>query len=168
MAPPLGLSPAEVLVAPLGGFSGHCPDDVGRGAARRYFGIGAEAPAFVTLGAARAYESLDLLLRAFASVRERLTEARLVVAGRTGQPACGARFVEPAPGVLMVPHYMDGATVQYALRAADHAVLAFRRVMVVLDCPARRDIRPAGDRSRPADSAGDGGARLHWHRLSGG
>jgi glycosyltransferase involved in cell wall biosynthesis len=131
MAPPLGLSPEEVLVTPLGGFSGHYPDDASRDSARRYFGIGPEAPVFVTLGAARAYKGLDLLLRAFGGVRDRRPDARLIVAGRTGLPAgAGARFVEPAPGVLLMPNYIDDATVQYVLRAADFAVFSFRRVMV--------------------------------------
>jgi glycosyltransferase involved in cell wall biosynthesis len=130
MAPPLGLSPARVVVAPLGGFAGHYPDDVDRDAARRYFGIPDEAPVFATLGAARAYKGLDLLLRAFAAARERLPDARLVVAGRTGHPACGGRFVEPAPGVLLMPNRIDDATVQYVLRAADYAAFSFRRVMV--------------------------------------
>ena len=130
MAPPLGLSPAQVVVTPLGGFSGHYPDDASRESARRYFGIGAEAPVFVTLGAARAYKGLDLLLRAFAGVRERVPEARLIVAGRTGLPAGSGRFVEPAPGVILMPNFIDDATVQYVLRAADYAVFSFRRVMV--------------------------------------
>jgi glycosyltransferase involved in cell wall biosynthesis len=130
MAPPLGLSPEEVVVAPLGGFAGHYPDDASRDSARRYLGIGAAAPVFVTLGAARAYKGLDLLLRAFAGVRERSPDARLIVAGRTGHPACGGRFVEPAPGVLLMPNHVDDASVQYVLRAADYAVFSFRRVMV--------------------------------------
>jgi glycosyltransferase involved in cell wall biosynthesis len=130
MALPLGLSPSEVVVTPLGGFGGHYPDDANRESARRYFGIGAEAPVFVTLGAARAYKSLDLLLGAFASVRDRLPEARLIVAGRTGLPAGSGRFVEPAPGVVLMPNFIDDATVQYVLRAADYAVFSFRRVMV--------------------------------------
>ena len=111
-------------------FSGHYPDDASRESARRYFGIGAEAPVFVTLGAARAYKGLDLLLRAFAGVRERVPEARLIVAGRTGLPAGSGRFVEPAPGVILMPNFIDDTTVQYVLRAADYAVFSFRRVMV--------------------------------------
>jgi beta-1,4-mannosyltransferase len=130
MGPPLGLAPAEILVTPLGGFAGHYPDDASRDSARRYFGIDADAPVFVTLGAARAYKGLDLLLRAFASVRERRPDARLIIAGRTGHPACGGRFAEPAPGVVLMPHYIDDASVQYVLRAADYAVFSFRRVMV--------------------------------------
>lgn len=63
-------------------------------------------------------------------MRERRPDARLIVAGRTGHPASGARFVEPAPGVLLIPNHIDDASVQYVLRAADYAVFSFRRVMV--------------------------------------
>lgn len=130
MAPALGLSPAEIVVTPLGGFAGHYPDDATRASARRYFGIPAAAPVFATVGAARAYKGLDLLLHAFALARGRLPDARLIVAGRTGLSEFTGRFVEAAPGVLLMPSRIDDATVQYVLRAADWGVFAFRRVMV--------------------------------------
>jgi hypothetical protein len=87
------------------------PDGAGRGSARRRFAIRAEAPVFATPGAARAYKGLDPLLSAFVAVREPRLDTRLIVAGRAGHGGCGSRFVEPAPGALLMPHRIDDATV---------------------------------------------------------
>jgi len=129
MAPPLGLAPLSVLVTPLGGFSGHYPDDIGQTAARRYFDIAPDAPVFATLGAMRAYKGIDLLLEAFRAVQARVPSARLLLAGRANANTT-ARYVSAGPGILALPQYIDDATVQYVLRAADFAVFAFRKVMV--------------------------------------
>ena len=129
MAPPLGIPASRVLVTPLGGFAGYYPDDVTRRQARRYFGIDDDAPVFVTLGALRAYKGVEVLLDAFSAVHAAIAEARLIVAGRTGQQGVG-RFVWLRPGVLVMPRYIDDSTIQYLLRAADFGVFAFRRVMV--------------------------------------
>ncbi|WP_135469765.1 glycosyltransferase family 4 protein [Crenalkalicoccus roseus] len=128
MAPALGLAPETVLVTPHGGYTGYYPDDIGRAAARRYFGLDPEAPVFVTLGNLRPYKGIEVLQAAFAALRARLPEARLIIAGRSGTPAFG-RFREPSPGVLLMPDRIDDATVQYVLRAADFAVFSFRRIM---------------------------------------
>ncbi len=129
LAPTLGIPAAQVLVTPPGSFDGYYPDDIGKAAARKYFGIAAEAPVFVTLGALRAYKGVEVLLDAFAAVQDTRPDARLIIAGRTGQPA-GGRFVRLRPGVLVMPRYIDDATVQYVMRAADFAAFAFRRIMV--------------------------------------
>jgi glycosyltransferase involved in cell wall biosynthesis len=118
-----------VVVTPLGGFTGHYPDDITKAQARRYFGIDANAPVFVTLGSLRHYKGVEVLLNAFAMVHQAKPETRLIVAGRSVQQGAG-RFVWLRPGVLMLPRYVDDATIQYVMRAADFGVFSFHRIMV--------------------------------------
>jgi glycosyltransferase involved in cell wall biosynthesis len=129
MAPPLGVATSRVLVTPLGGFAGYYPDDITKPQARQYFGIEASAPVFVTLGSVRPYKGIDVLLSAFAMVHQAKPETRLILAGRSNQQGVG-RFISLRPGVLMLPRYIDDATVQYVMRAADFAVFSFHRIMV--------------------------------------
>lgn len=129
MAPLLGIATSRVVVTQLGGFTGYYPDDVTRTQARRYFGIDTRAPVFVTIGSIRPYKGVEVLLDAFAAVHEAKPEARLIVAGRTGQQRPG-RFVWLRPGVLMLPRFIDDTAIQYVLRAADFGVFSFHRIMV--------------------------------------
>jgi glycosyltransferase involved in cell wall biosynthesis len=129
MAPPLGIATSRVVVTPLGGFSGYHPDDIAKTQARRYFSIDANAPVFVTVGSLRPYKGVEVLLSAFAIVHQAKPETRLIVAGRTGQQGAD-RFVWLRPGVLMLPRYIDDATIQYVMRAADFGVFSFHRIMV--------------------------------------
>ena len=129
MAPPLGIATSRVVVTPLGGFSGYYPDDIAKTQARRYFSIDANAPVFVTVGSLRPYKGVEVLLSAFAIVHQAKPETRLIVAGRTGQQGAD-RFVWLRPGVLMLPRYIDDATIQYVMRAADFGVFSFHRIMV--------------------------------------
>jgi glycosyltransferase involved in cell wall biosynthesis len=78
------LSPRPPVVIPAGATVAH---GVGRDAARRRLGLPPEAPIALFFGLIKPYKGLDVLLAAFAQVRQRLPDARLLVAGAPRAPA---------------------------------------------------------------------------------
>lgn len=54
----------------------------GRAAARRHLGLSPSAPVVLCFGLMRPYKGIQVLLSAFAAVRQALPEARLILAGR--------------------------------------------------------------------------------------
>lgn len=167
----LGIAPGRLLVVPTPDLSAGYPDDITDPAARRYFDLAAEATVFAFIGAMRGYKGVDLLLRAFAAVHAADPGAQLVLGGR--QPgATEGRYFRPAPGVRLIPRFVDDAVVQYVLRAADFVVLPYRRVptssgvaslalgfgrpLIVPDLPALHEtVRPGREALffRPDDDA---------------
>ena len=104
------------------------PDDIADEAARRYFHLDAGATVFAFLGAMRGYKGLETLLDAFAAVHADDPTTQLIVGGRQPNGREG-RYVVAAPGVRLIPHFVDDAVVQYVLRAADFVVAPYRRTL---------------------------------------
>ncbi len=104
------------------------PNDIGDAAARRYFHLDEGSTVFAFLGAMRGYKGLETLLHAFAAVHERDRTAQLIIGGRQPNSREG-RYVMTAPGVRLIPHFVDDAVVQYVLRAADFVVAPYRRTL---------------------------------------
>lgn len=167
----LGIPPDRILVVPTPNLADGYPDDIGDDAARRYFGLAADETVFAFIGALRGYKGVDLLLHAFAAVHARDARAQLILGGR--QPgATEGRYFRPAPGVRLIPRFVDDAVVQYVLRAADFVVLPYRRVptssgvaalalgfgrpVIVPDLPALHEVVRPGREAlffRPDDAA---------------
>lgn len=78
-----GIDPARVATIPYGIRAGEydLPESEGL-AARRDLGIAPDAPVALAIGRMHLQKRFDLLLEAFARVRSRLPEARLLVAGQ--------------------------------------------------------------------------------------
>ncbi len=104
------------------------PDDITDDAARRYFHLDAGATVFAFLGAMRGYKGLETLLDAFATVHGADCNAQLLIGGRQPNSREG-RYLLTAPGVRLIPHFVDDGVVQYVLRAADFAVAPYRRTL---------------------------------------
>lgn len=104
------------------------PNDIGDAAARRYFHLHAGGTVFAFLGAMRGYKGLETLLHAFAAVHASDRTAQLIIGGRQPNSREG-RYVMTAPGVRLIPHFVDDGVVQYVLRAADFVVAPYRRTL---------------------------------------
>ena len=136
------------------------PDDITDAAARRYFGFGPAGTVFAYIGANRGYKDIGGLYDSFIALNALFPEARLVMAGRQGG-YFEQRYLEPEPGIRLIPRFIDDAVVQYVLRAADYVVLPYRRILtsgalslalgfgrpaIVPDLPALLDVvRPGKD-----------------------
>ena len=83
---------------------------------------------FAFLGAMRDYKGLETLLHAFAAVHEADRRAQLIIGGRQPNSREG-RYVMGAPGVRLIPHFVDDGVVQYVVRAADFVVAPYRRTL---------------------------------------
>ncbi len=83
---------------------------------------------FAFLGAMRGYKGLETLLHAFAAVHETDRTAQLLIGGRQPNSREG-RYLLTAPGVRLIPHFVDDGVVQYVLRAADFVVAPYRRTL---------------------------------------
>lgn len=147
------------------------PDDITDAAARRYFGFAASDIVFANLGANRGYKDLGGLHDGFTALNALIPAARLVLAGRQGG-YFEQRYIEPRPGIRLIPRFVDDAVVQYVVRAADFMVLPYRRILtsgalalafgfgrpaIVPDLPALLDVvRPGEDALvYRADDTGD-------------
>jgi glycosyltransferase involved in cell wall biosynthesis len=104
------------------------PDDISDHAARRYFQIRPEETAFAFIGAMREYKGLDTLVRAFQMVYSTHPQSRLILGGRQ-RADIEARYIVTAPGVILIPRYVDDAVMQYVLHATDFVVLPYRRIL---------------------------------------
>ena len=83
---------------------------------------------FAFLGAARGYKGLDHLRAAFAALHAARPDTALVLAGRQGIETT-ARYLAPAPGLRLIPRFIEDSTVQYVLRAADFVALPYRAIL---------------------------------------
>lgn len=150
-----------------------------RAAARRKLGLPSEAPVILCFGAIRPYKGIGTLIEAFASVAERLPDARLVIAGRpwrnwaperkridrlnlNGRISC---FLEYVP-ITDVQEFFDAADVCVfpytrftAQSAAAMTALAFEKPLIVSEVGGlpelvrdRRFAVPPGDPAALADA----------------
>ncbi|MFP3940757.1 MAG: glycosyltransferase family 4 protein [Thermoanaerobaculia bacterium] len=135
-----GAEPAKVRSIPLGSF--RLFDELRDPAAtpealRRRLGLDSGAPVVLFFGTLARYKGVDLLVDAFARVRARLPEARLVVAGF---PLPGAGGVAPAElierarhlgveeAVRVVPEYLPSPQVAAWMKLAAAAVFPYREI----------------------------------------
>ena len=123
-----GPAPRRLLHHPHPAFLGAYPDDITDEAARAYLHLPPGSRVFAFLGAARGYKGLDHLLAAFTSLHAETPDTALVLAGRQGKDST-ARYLSPAPGLRLIPRFIEDAAVQYVLRAADFMVLPYRAIL---------------------------------------
>jgi glycosyltransferase involved in cell wall biosynthesis len=88
--------------------------------------VAGDGPLAVAPGLIRPYKGIDVLLAAWPRVRERVPEARLVVAGRPMMDTSALPLDQP--GVTFLPRYLPDAELAALLDRADVAVLAYRRI----------------------------------------
>jgi glycosyltransferase involved in cell wall biosynthesis len=147
--------------------------------ARRSLGVPADAKVVLCFGNVRPYKGVDVLLRAFAGVRENVPEARLVIAGKPWEdwaryerliaelglgdavdthlgfvPASEVGTFFAAADVVVLPYLQFDAQSGVATRALHHG-----RALVVTDAGGLpelvkdpRAVVPPGDRERLADA----------------
>jgi glycosyltransferase involved in cell wall biosynthesis len=169
----LGTPEERVVLVPIPDLSPAYPDDITDAAARRYFRFGPTETVFAYIGANRGYKDVSRLYDSFVALKALFPEARLVMAGRQGG-YFEQRYLEPEPGIRLIPRFIDDAVVQYVLRAADFVVLPYRRILtsgalslalgfgrpaIVPDLPALLDVLRPGEDSL-IYRADDGGGLL--------
>jgi glycosyltransferase involved in cell wall biosynthesis len=86
----------------------------------------APGPTVLLPGLIRPYKGADLLLAAWPRVRERVSDARLVIAGRPMLDL--AALPTGQPGVQLIPRYVDDAELAALLRRADVVALPYRSI----------------------------------------
>lgn len=123
-----GPAPRRLLHHPHPSFLGAYPNDITDEAARAYFHLPPASTVFAFLGAARGYKGLDHLLAAFTRLHADTPDTALLLAGRQGIDST-ARYLSPGPGLRVIPRFIEDATVQYVLRAADFMVLPYRAIL---------------------------------------
>lgn len=128
LAAEAGARAERILIVQHPDLSPAYPNDIDDDAARRYFALDQADTVFAFIGAMRGYKGVEILLSAFAEVHRIVPSTQLILAGRAGR-GTEARFEHHAPGVRMIPQFIDDAVVQYVLRAADIIVLPYRRIL---------------------------------------
>lgn len=113
-------------VEPPSAGPGAAPPD--RAAARERLGLPAEAPIALFAGLIRPYKGVDLLLRAFESLRHDLPEARLAIAGLPTHRSALSRLQSLGAGsqVVLDLGYLPQDRLEAWLIAADLVVLPYR------------------------------------------
>lgn len=124
----LGVPSASIVLSRHPSYSACYPDDVTDAAGRAYLDLEPDAIVFAFFGAMRGYKGLSRLMRAFDVVSAGLPAARLVIAGRSGQPTA-IRMLTPDPRLRILPRDIADAEIQYVMHAADCVVLPYEAIL---------------------------------------
>lgn len=122
------LADVPMAVVPHPHYLGQYLDTIGREAARLRMHLAPDTPVFAFVGSLRAYKNPDGLLRAFAKLDE---PAALLIAGAPENSVQAAELTALAaadPRVRLHLGFVPDDALQHWLRAADIAVLPYRRV----------------------------------------
>jgi len=101
-----------------------------RAGARAALGLPHDARVLCTFGLLKAYKGVEDLLDAFRVVED--YQMRLVVAGEVADPQLGVTLEAAAAGdprIVFVPGPLDDQALAQVIRASDHVVLPYRRVL---------------------------------------
>ena len=131
VAPYFHLPPERLLHVPHPSYAGVYPDHVSASEARARLGLGPEEVVYLVLGGIRAYKGLPELLDAWISLPPDGAR-RLVIAGAPlDEPGITALLERAAalPNVLVDARKIPADEIQVFLRAADVAVLPYRRAL---------------------------------------
>jgi glycosyltransferase involved in cell wall biosynthesis len=123
----------KVVVSRHGSFVGAYPEFVDRASARRALDIPADADVLLSLGQIRGYKGLDRLLEAFRDLSRTRPDAILLIAGED-KAALLPELLEGLPTedrarVRVAARRIDDFEMQVFFRAADLAVLPYRRIL---------------------------------------
>jgi glycosyltransferase involved in cell wall biosynthesis len=130
-----GLAPEKVTLVPHANYLDCAADGLpGREEARRRLGLPLEVPVALFFGTIKQTKGLEVLLRAFALVRQGLPEAQLVVAGEPRREVDAADYVGLVrrlgleDGVRLRFDYVPPPEMPLYFVACDAVVLPYRRV----------------------------------------
>jgi glycosyltransferase involved in cell wall biosynthesis len=129
VAPYYDLPAERVFTVPHPSYGHSYPDSISRLDARHELRIDPDELVAALVGAIRPYKGLDDLLDAWAMFEPGMPR-RLVIAGMPGKDPSVARVLERAavdPNVLVDARRLDADELQLFLRAADVAVLPYKR-----------------------------------------
>jgi beta-1,4-mannosyltransferase len=127
VAPHYELPRDRVFVVPHPGFARTYPDSISRLDARHELDLDPDELVAVMVGAIRPYKGIDDLLDVWATLE---MPRHLLIAGMPGSHSAVAPLLERAavdPNVVLDARQIDAAEMQLFLRAADFAVLPYRR-----------------------------------------
>jgi glycosyltransferase involved in cell wall biosynthesis len=130
VAPHFELPADRVLHVPHPGYQGAYADTLGRGQARFELGIPPDELVYLVLGAIQPYKGIDDLLDAWDALPLDGVPRRLVIAGGPSREPGVDALLDRAylhPSVVLHARRIEGDRMQVFLRAADVAVLPYRR-----------------------------------------
>jgi glycosyltransferase involved in cell wall biosynthesis len=123
----------KAVVSRHGSFVGVYPDFVDRDGARRALDISADADVLLSLGQIRGYKGLDRLLEAFRDLSRTRPNAILLIAGEDKAGLLPGLLEGLSPEdrarVRVAARRIDDFEMQVFFRAADLAVLPYRRIL---------------------------------------
>lgn len=131
VAPHYELPAAKVFTIPHPGYGRSYPDSISRLDARAELDLDPDELVGALVGSIRPYKGIDDLLDAWARLDGRQPR-RLLIAGMPAPGTTVSPLLERAaldPNVVLDARRIDAADVQLFLRAADFAVLPYRRVL---------------------------------------
>ncbi|NLE75868.1 MAG: glycosyltransferase family 4 protein [Chloroflexi bacterium] len=120
----------DAVVIAHGNYVGAYPDACRRSEARERLGLPPQARVFLFLGGLRRYKGLEELVEAFVPLAQKERDAWLLVMGHAHEPAFAAELAERLQGlgqVRFAPGHVPDEELQFPMRAADFAVLPYRR-----------------------------------------
>jgi glycosyltransferase involved in cell wall biosynthesis len=125
--------PDKVRVIPHGGYDHYYPGLISKSDARSRLGY-ADEFLLLAFGTIREYKGLDYLLPAVAHARRRIPGLRLIIAGRSFDPALGTRYRQQISDlglgdvVRFENRFIETAEVGTLFSAADLVVLPYIRI----------------------------------------
>jgi glycosyltransferase involved in cell wall biosynthesis len=131
VAPYYDLPADRVFAVPHPGYGRAYPDSISRLDARQELGLDPDELVGTLVGSIRPYKGLDELLDAWALL-DADRPRRLLIAGMPSRGSAMAPLLERAalePNVILDARRIDAAEMQVFLRAADFAVLPYRRAL---------------------------------------
>ena len=128
-----GVAPDTIAVIPHGNYLFVRMQEMTQAAARREIGIPAEKKVAMHFGAMRDYKGIDLLLKAFARLKERHEDAFLLLVGKSADKRPSdyeglIRSLQIEKDVMLLPGYVPLKDIGQYFFAADLAVYPYREI----------------------------------------
>lgn len=128
----LGVDEQKVYVVSHGSYEGYYPNYIQQEIARKKFSISANDFVYLFFGNIKGYKGVDALLEAYANIRSRHSNTKLIIAGRIFEEQAGEmikNYAEKDPTIIFRPGFIEEEEAQYFFNAANIVVLPYKRIL---------------------------------------
>lgn len=122
----------KVDIIPHGHYRNTYGEPMDQTQARKQLNLPLEGPIYLHLGALRPYKGIEHLLEVWQANQSHLTEASLLIAGCTYDPAYLQKLqtlITQTDRAIFYPHFVEDEQIRLFLSAADFVVLPYTRIL---------------------------------------